>query len=111
MPFGTRQRAPRSGGRWGGSGMAWAGIGGEERAGLNVALNEASWLGIRADTEACRVAVLLDTLSLLVEGSTPVDARLGRRDGSDEQNRGVIAERTVAPRPTLSRWPWRSSTT
>jgi hypothetical protein len=54
--------------------MTWAAIGSEERDGLNVALNEATWIGIRVDAETRRAAVLLDVLSLPVEGPAPVSA-------------------------------------
>ncbi len=54
--------------------MTWETIGSEERDGLNVALNEARWLGIRVDVETHRTALLLDVLALPSEGPAPANA-------------------------------------
>jgi hypothetical protein len=48
----------------------------DQRDGLNVALNEAAWLGIDIDTDGMRVAVLLDVLTLPAEGPAPDDTNV-----------------------------------
>ncbi len=49
--------------------MTWATISKDERDGLNVALNEATWAGISVDAAARRARVLLEVLSLPADGA------------------------------------------
>jgi hypothetical protein len=49
------------------------GLTGEQRDGLNVALNEAAWLGIDIDVPAARVTVTLEVLTVPVSGPAPLD--------------------------------------
>lgn len=48
----------------------------DQRDGLNVALNEAAWLGIDIDAEGTRVEVLLSVLTLPAESSAPDDTNV-----------------------------------
>lgn len=48
--------------------MEWEEIGDDDRHGLNVTLNEATWIGIRVDAAACRADPLFDVLSLPTDG-------------------------------------------
>lgn len=52
--------------------VTWAVIGEDEREGLNVALNEATWVGISVDAAARRAHVLLEVLSLPAEDEASV---------------------------------------
>jgi hypothetical protein len=49
--------------------VTWATISEDERDGLNVALNEATWAGISVDAAARRARVLLEVLSLPADGA------------------------------------------
>jgi hypothetical protein len=49
--------------------VTWATISEDERDGLNVALNEATWAGISVDAAARRARVLLEVLSLPANGA------------------------------------------
>ncbi|MEV6037941.1 hypothetical protein AB0L65_42800 [Nonomuraea sp. NPDC052116] len=48
----------------------------EQVEGLNVALNEAAWLGIDVDVESMRATVLLDVLTLPAEGPAPDETKI-----------------------------------
>lgn len=56
--------------------VAWTAISEDERDGLNVALNEATWLAISVDTAARQASLLLDVLSLPPEGVTIARSRM-----------------------------------
>lgn len=62
--------------------VAWATVGGGERDGLNVALNEATWAGIGVDAAGRRARLLFDVLSLPADGavaaSRPVAVTVNR---------------------------------
>lgn len=51
--------------------MSRAAISDEVRDGLNIALNEAAWVGISVDVEARQARLLLDALSLPLAGPVP----------------------------------------
>jgi hypothetical protein len=53
--------------------MAWAAISDDERDGLNVALNEATWGGISVNADARQACLLLDVLSLPADGGIAAD--------------------------------------
>jgi hypothetical protein len=48
--------------------VAWAVVGREEIDGLNVALNEATWIDVRVDVAGCRVDFALHVLALAAPG-------------------------------------------
>ena len=56
--------------------MAWASVSEDERDGLNVALNEATWAAIDVDITARRVRLLLDVLSLPPKGVASAGSRV-----------------------------------
>ena len=56
--------------------MPWAPISEDERDGLNVALNEATWAAIDVDVTARRVRLLLNVLSLPPEGVASAGSRV-----------------------------------
>jgi hypothetical protein len=56
--------------------MAWAPIGEDERNGLNVALNEATWAAIDVDVTARHTRLLLEVLSLPPEDTADTDSRV-----------------------------------
>jgi hypothetical protein len=56
--------------------VAWAGISDDERDGLNVALNEATWAAMDVDVTARRARLLLDVLSLPPEGAERAGSRV-----------------------------------
>jgi hypothetical protein len=56
--------------------VPWAAIGEDERDGLNVALNEATWAAISVDTTVRQARLLLDVLSFPAGGGTTGDSRV-----------------------------------
>ncbi len=56
--------------------MTWAPISPDERDGLNVALNEATWAAIDVDVAARRVRLLFDVLSLPPDGAASAGSRV-----------------------------------
>ncbi len=84
--------------------MAWAAISEEDRDGLNIALNEATWIGISVDTTARRARLLLDVLSLPQDGPAPPECpvvltldRVSRIAASLRKGRWDDAEAQVTP--------------
>jgi hypothetical protein len=56
--------------------VTWAGISNEERDGLNVALNEATWAGVDVDLAARRARLEFDVLSLPPDGAPGAGSRV-----------------------------------
>jgi hypothetical protein len=56
--------------------MAWAPISQDERDGLNVALNEATWAAMDVDVAARRVRLLFDVLSFPPDGAASADSHV-----------------------------------
>ena len=75
--------------------MAWASVSEDERDGLNVALNEATWAAIDVDITARRVRLLLDVLSLPPEGVSSAGSRVIVCGQPGEPDRGVAAHGLV----------------
>jgi hypothetical protein len=62
--------------RWDDGPMAWATISHDERDGLNVALNEATWAAIDVDVAGRRARLMFDVLSLPPDGPASADSHV-----------------------------------
>ena len=62
--------------RWDDGPMAWAPISHDERDGLNVALNEATWAAIDVDLAGRRARLMFDVLSLPPDGPASADSHV-----------------------------------
>lgn len=61
---------------WDDGSMAWAPISQDERDGLNVSLNEATWAAIDVDVTARSVRLLFEVLSLPPDGAASADSHV-----------------------------------